>query len=292
MIPKIRLFAGSSLLLISLFVVAQTNSFPPWLVPEDAENVENPIPIDKKTIGEGMAFYNINCKACHGENANGKGVIPAGDLLSLETQSQTDAELFYKIQEGRGQMPGFHMMKETDLWHVINYIGSLIGEQEEIICKNAIVKMVFREDDKLNQITATVYEITNDSTEIPAKDIKVNMYIKRYFGDLLINPEKHYTDENGMLTVEFPEGIPGKDEELTIIVRVEDMEYNPVEISRTVKWGVQKETYWTEARALWKNNDYVPMWLLISFIAIVGGVWLVIIFVMLQLKKIHNLNRK
>lgn len=289
-----RILAIVLFLPAALVLLAQNVVFPPWPVPDEANDIENPIAPDKISIEEGMAFYNINCKACHGDRGEGDGVIPAASLVSKQVLDQTDGALFYKLLEGRGQMPSFRAVSETELWNVINYIRDMAGPKEDIVRKNATIKVVFNETDTLNEIMAQVWELQDDSTEIPAGEMKMGFYVKRYFGELKIGGDRTYTNKEGKVTITFPPDLPGenKDGSLTVIIRLEDMEFNPLEVSETLQWGTPKETYWTDKRVLWKNNDYVPLWLLVSFGGVTGGIWLVIIIVMLQLKKIHDMNRR
>ena len=50
-----------------------------------------------------------------------------GDFSTPATQKQTDGELFYKITEGRGDMPSFKkkIPDDEDRWLVINYVRTL-----------------------------------------------------------------------------------------------------------------------------------------------------------------------
>ena len=148
--------------------------------------------------------------------------------------------------------------------------------------------MEFMEGDSLNLVTAKVYEILENGEQTPAREIKVNFYVKRYFADMLIGGSRNYTDEQGSVSITFPEGIPGEEGVLRVVARVEDTEYKPVEQTQEVAWGTKKETYWNEKRALWKNNDYVPMWLLISFFGVTGGILLAIGYVLTLVMKIRK----
>lgn len=275
-------FVFSSMLLI---VSAQ---FPPWEVPAEANELENPSVNDKKTLEAGKAFYDINCKACHGATGLGDGVIPSGNFTSKVFTDQTDGALFYKLMEGRGQMPSFKAMPESDLWNVIIYIRTLAEPQEKVIRKDATIVLEFEEGDSLNYVTARVYEILEDGEQTAAKEIKVNFYIKRYFADMLIGGSRNYTNEEGSVKISFPQNVPGEEGILKVVARVEDTEYNPVSITQDVAWGIEKETYWNEDRQLWKNNDYVPIWLLALYFGITGGILLAIGYVMLLVMKIRK----
>ena len=284
---------NKKLLLVLLFslggiIMIAFAQFPPWDVPPEANEVENPTVADKKTLEEGKAFYELNCLACHGPTGLGDGVIPSGNMTTKAFTDQTDGALFYKLQEGRGQMPSFRTASETDLWHVIHYIRTFAEPKEEVVKKNAALVMEFVEGDSLNLVTAKVYEILENGEQTPAREIKVNFYVKRYFADMLIGGSRNYTDEQGSVSITFPEGIPGEEGVLRVVARVEDTEYKPVEQTQEVAWGTKKETYWNEKRALWKNNDYVPMWLLISFFGVTGGILLAIGYVLTLVMKIRK----
>ena len=61
----------------------------------------------------------------------GDGVAAAGlqpkpmDWSSAAVQSDTDGELFWKITNGRGSMPAWRQLPETERWQVVNYIRTL-----------------------------------------------------------------------------------------------------------------------------------------------------------------------
>ena len=50
-----------------------------------------------------------------------------GDFSKAAFQSQSDGSIFYKISEGRDDMPSFKkkMSDANDIWDVVNYVRSL-----------------------------------------------------------------------------------------------------------------------------------------------------------------------
>ncbi|HEY4010104.1 MAG TPA: cytochrome c, partial [Acidobacteriaceae bacterium] len=75
----------------------------------DAARV-NPIKPTAASLARARKVYGYDCAMCHGPTGNGKGEI-AGMTLKDYTdpaalRDRTDGELFYIIQNGRGQMPG------------------------------------------------------------------------------------------------------------------------------------------------------------------------------------------
>lgn len=198
-------FVFSSLLLLA------ATQFPPWDVPSEANDVVNPVEADKKALEEGKAFYDMSCKACHGATGLGDGAIESGDMTTKAFMEQTDGAIFYKLQEGRGQMPSFKSYPEDQLWKVIHYIRTF-GEPKEVVeLKNASIVIEFDEGDSTKNVTATVYEILENGEQTPAKEIKVNFYIKRYFADMLVGGNRNYTSEDGSVSVSFPMACPPRE---------------------------------------------------------------------------------
>jgi mono/diheme cytochrome c family protein len=276
--------------IFSCMLLLASTQLPPWDVPAEANDIINPTEVNKKTLDAGKVFYEMNCLACHGATGLGDGVIPSGNMTIKAFTDQTDGALFYKLQEGRGLMPSFRTSSDTDLWHVINYIRTFAAPVEEILRKNAVVLLEFNESDSVNTVVARVYEILDNGERTPAREIRVSFYIKRYFADMLIGGNRNYTGSEGSVSIAFPQGIPGENGLLEVIARVEDSEYYPAEAMQEIAWGIEKKTYWNEKRELWKDNDYVPLWLLISFFGTIAGIMGVILYVLLQVKKIRKLG--
>ena len=107
---------------------------------------------------------------------------------------------------------------------------------------------------------------------------------------MLIGGSRNYTDENGIVMISCPEGIPGSEGMIKIIARVEDSEFNTTEMAENMAWGVQKETYWNDDRQLWKNNEHVPLWLLVAYFGVTSGILLVIGYVLILVMKIRKLG--
>ena len=96
--------------------------------------MKNPTnPKDKEGANEGKALYAKHCSSCHGKKGLGDGTKAPelkgdlGDFSSAESQKQTDGEMFYRITEGRDDMPSFKkkLDSEKDRWIIINYVRTL-----------------------------------------------------------------------------------------------------------------------------------------------------------------------
>ncbi len=99
-----------------------------WVVSEAAKKVKNPVASNSESLAGGKELYNKHCKSCHG--TMGKGDGPKAAELETETgdfskmPAQTDGELFFKVKEGRDDMPSFKkkITDDEDIWNIINYV--------------------------------------------------------------------------------------------------------------------------------------------------------------------------
>lgn len=101
----------------------------PWTVPDKYVKMVNPVEPDAK---EGKAIWVKHCQSCHGKTGLGDGSkapqlkTEPGDFSKAEVQKQTDGALFYKVSEGRDDMPAFKkkLADEDEVWQVVSYMRS------------------------------------------------------------------------------------------------------------------------------------------------------------------------
>ena len=102
----------------------------PWPVPDKNSKMANPVKSDDASLKTGKAVWSKDCASCHGKTGKGDGTkakglkTQAGDFTSATTQDQTDGALYYKIVEGREDMPSFKkkIPDAEEIWSVINYM--------------------------------------------------------------------------------------------------------------------------------------------------------------------------
>lgn len=102
----------------------------PWPVPDAAAKKANPVKSSSESISSGKALWNQHCSSCHGKTGKGDGTKAAQlktqpeDLSAAAMQAQSDGSLFYKTQEGRGDMPSFKkkIPDPTEIWDLVNYM--------------------------------------------------------------------------------------------------------------------------------------------------------------------------
>lgn len=106
-------------------------------IPEDAAAVPNPVLYDAASVEAGAAIFSQTCAVCHGPEGAGDGPGAAAlepkpaDLRADHVQANSDGGLFYTISEGRPgtAMPAWEeTLSESQRWHLVNYIRSLVAE--------------------------------------------------------------------------------------------------------------------------------------------------------------------
>jgi len=280
-------FLALFLLMAGKLAIAQ--NFPPWPAPDEANAINNPVEPKKESISAGKALFEVQCKACHGAQGRGDGLIKAANLATPEFIAQTDGAIHWKLITGRGQMPAFKMLPEDQLWNIINYVRSLGEKKDAVAMKNAVISLSFNEKADSKEVTAFVQQVLENGEKIPAANIAVNFGIRRYFGTLPFtgNPTP-VTGQDGKVTVKFPNNIIGDaDGNLTVIASIDDMDYNPAEVKAANEWGSPKANdYWSTRRALWKDNDHIPGWLFAGFLLTTLSIWGFIFYVLFLIGKI------
>ena len=105
-------------------------------VPRGDRDRPNPVAATPQVVAAGMAHFADHCAACHandgsGETAIGLGLYPRPpDMRQEATQSLTDGELFYIVENGvrLTGMPAFGTGTAEDAeqtWHLVRFIREL-----------------------------------------------------------------------------------------------------------------------------------------------------------------------
>ena len=123
--------AAFAMILFAAYVPREAND--PWVVPDKYKKMKNPVASDKESLALGKSLYTKHCKSCHGTKGLGDGTKAAqlktkcGDFTTKEFQEQSDGSIFYKVNEGRDDMPSFKkkMPEADDIWSVVNYVRTL-----------------------------------------------------------------------------------------------------------------------------------------------------------------------
>ena len=119
------------LFVISSFILKSSQT--PWIAPEKAAKMPNPIKSDATSLADGKALWVKHCQSCHGKSGLGDGSKAAqlktepGNFTTADFQKQTDGSIFYKTAEGRDDMPSFKkkIPDQDELWSIVNYVRTM-----------------------------------------------------------------------------------------------------------------------------------------------------------------------
>ncbi len=287
---KILTTLAAGMFLFSHVAVAQ------WTISEEAKNAKSTSPTSVESVMAGKTLFERNCKSCHGDPGAGNAIAltpKPTDLGSPDFQARsTEGSVFYQITEGLGTMPSFKTsLKDDECWQLAHYIRSfsaegavdLSSQKKELDLRLDVTGSDFK-------LKAIAYDKTADGKSVPAEGVKVAFYIKRYFGNLPIGTAT--TNSNGFASADFPTDIPGRDSigttEVIVKFAAEDL-YGNKEIKADVPWGKPNEYIdLLDEAQMWGTRANAPMWLVITYLAVVIGVWLTIFWVLGQLMKIRS----
>lgn len=129
----------SKLLLAIIFVaivvsVAYTVSQGgPWVVPDSAKQVKNPLLPSEDNLKAAHTLYMDKCAECHGDSGKGDGdqahmysPLPSNLTDATHLDSETDGELFYKVTYGHKLMPAFRKrLTDRQRWQLVLLIRFL-----------------------------------------------------------------------------------------------------------------------------------------------------------------------
>jgi mono/diheme cytochrome c family protein len=135
-------------------------------MPKEQKQMANPVPASEEVLVEARVHFADHCATCHGND--GKGATQIGqnfyprtpDLTQAETQSFSDGELFYMIQNGIRftGMPAWGKDRpeaDLDSWklvHFLRHLPSITSEElEEMERYNPVSQMVLEEQEQIDR---------------------------------------------------------------------------------------------------------------------------------------------
>lgn len=128
---KTKIYVIAFLIVCNVFFSFTSYQVKPWLAPEKYARMKNPVKADAESIKIGKDMWIRNCGSCHGRQGAGDGVQSGSikthmkDMGTSPVQGQSDGALYYKILEGRSEMPAYKdKMSEKEIWSTVNFIRS------------------------------------------------------------------------------------------------------------------------------------------------------------------------
>lgn len=161
------------------------------------------------------------------------------------------------------------------------------GSEADIRFRDLSLTTETEEGDSVNTLLA---RLTDPMTGEGVEGVDVNFYVQRMFRPLRIGQEQ--TDRRGGARVDFPPDLPaGPDGKVHLTVRIEDSdEFGNVEAVTALNWGVPVAVadHGKKLRTLWSPN--APLWMLITFIILMGTVWGHYVAIAVLLRRIGKLR--
>jgi mono/diheme cytochrome c family protein len=286
------------LFMMTIVMVIQAQ---PWPVPDEYQKQAAPFKFDDNAKKAGEAAYMKNCKSCHGDPGknNVAKIMPAPkDPVSRDYQNQTDGALFFKITNGRGPMPAFaNILKEEERWQVIAYIRSFNPEYIQPPLQSAAeasrgrnVKIAMTYDSSRKIVIFKVRGLNEEKQVINMANVKLNLFVKRYFGNLVIGEAK--TNENGIAAIKFPTDVPGDTSGyVQLLAMISDASIGEIQKDTFMKIGapaIHKNIL--DSRSMWNIRSRAPWWVILSYTGMVTLVWGTIFFIIFEIRKIRLYN--
>ncbi len=267
-------------------------------VPEEAKKRTAPFLFDKGIVEKGELIYTLNCKSCHGNPGKGdfaKLVPIPKDPATPEYQANTDGEMFYILTNGRGLMPTFaNTLSEEQRWEVISYVRSFNKSykqpaiQQEKEQKIASTLSITFHNDSIEKKFYTIVIDNAPGNPHPVRGVKVSLFVKRTFGNLPVG--EGFTDSYGVSGFNYLTDIPGDNLGNLALTAKLGNDVSKDTILLVGKPTIPKEILAT--RAWWNINAKAPVWLITLYTSGIIIVLGTLIYILLLLKKIRDLNHK
>jgi mono/diheme cytochrome c family protein len=144
MAPSSRKKLAGTLFVVLLLVAAGSALYAffhpgPWIAPEEAKRVQNPLKPSQADLPGARKLYLDKCAECHGDSGKGDGSQarmydpkPMNFTNAAHMSTMTDGELFYKISEGHRPMPAFKKRyTEEQRWQLVLFLRWLAQENSK-----------------------------------------------------------------------------------------------------------------------------------------------------------------
>jgi len=158
--------------------------------------------------------------------------------------------------------------------------------------KPATLRLTFDTGDSIRTLSVTAIQWNEKGEETAVAGETVLVYVPRLFS--LLKVGEITLDENGNGTLEFPNGIVGDSlGSLKVVARIEEHDtFGFVQGSQVIGWGVPKHLYKAEtpSRELW--TPVAPLWMIITLIIMLAGVWAHYGYAVYELVMIRRLSKK
>lgn len=220
--------------------------------------------------------------------------LPHLKVKFIQVSGDAEKELGFAITNGEGKVSLNYKdsLLPADAEGKLHFKALFAGNkameaaEEEVAVKRARLEITPVKEDSLLTVKVRLIEIVNGK-ETPVKETELGVFVNRSFLPMKIGTAT--TDENGEVTVEIPNNLPGDAKgNITLLAKLDENEvYGNLEASAVQQWGVPVSTVIQEQpRALW--SPHPPVWMLVTFIVLMVVVWghfFVIVYQLWRLRK-------
>ncbi len=173
-----------------------------------------------------------------------------------------------------------------------NRKGKYLSSAESITAKLAKITVNFSKEDSLRFIKVNANQFESTGEIKPVTKEKVIVYIPRLFNLLKIG--EIALDDNGEGRIDCPENLIGDSlGNITVIAKIEENDtFGNVQGQSSITWGIPKQYYLAEkpTRELW--TPIAPIWMIVTLIIMLTGVWAHYLYAVSQLIKIKFARKK
>jgi hypothetical protein len=166
------------------------------------------------------------------------------------------------------------------------------ASEGEFALKPGKLSISFYEEDSVKYIKVTALQIEADGKELPLGNQPVVVYVPRMLS--LLKIAEITLDSLGEGTAEFPSDIIGDSlGNLTVVAQIEENDlYGNVMAEARINWGLPKHLLSAErpTRELW--TPVAPLWMIITLIIMLVGVWGHYAYTIIQLVMIRRIASK
>ncbi len=196
---------------------------------------------------------------------------------------------------GIAELKGASLEDLRKAGHVFTFEASFAGNEKFLTGEttlgltDATITLSAETVDSVNTVQVMVTSWNEKGEVVPIKEEEVKLYVPRMFSLLPIGDIT--TDEEGYGDFKFPTDLPGGvNGELTVVARIEEhATFGNAESSSPTTWGVKTlEQASKLPRALWSPD--APLWMLITFIILMTGVWYHYALIIYELIRIRLSN--
>lgn len=248
-----------------------------WKYSDDSRKLIAKINVDEKGLSKGLTIKFFN-------QANETEVL----IGEAKTNVQGIAELIIPSDFISSYDKRFYTT------YLARFEGSeKVEETEEVVTtKNATIDIEFVLIDSVKHIKFKGIITGDDGEEMPLADDDIFFYVPRMFSSLKV--AEGWLEEDGTGVVKFPANVIGDSlGNVSVTAKIEEhLDYGTIEKTKTSNWAVPFHPSHVEgpSRELW--TPIAPLWMIITLIIMLTGVWGHYIYAMFELYKIKKSSHK